>query len=102
MKRVFIVLLLVTLFFSCHKLESGIVVKKYYVVAHHEQYTILIYSGKTLVPVINTKFVPDKWYITIEGEYRGKIRREDFSITESEYININTGDFIRVNKIREN
>jgi hypothetical protein len=67
-----IILLTVALLVSCHKLDSGIVVKKYFVAVHHENYTTFINTGKTLIPVVRTSYIPDKWHITIEGEYRKK------------------------------
>jgi hypothetical protein len=82
--------------FGCHKLDSGIVIKKYFAAGHYENYTTVISTGKTVIPVAGTRYVHDKWYVTIEGDYRGKIRQEDFSIPESEFKNLNVGDFIRV------
>jgi len=46
MKRKIIVLLLAVLFFSCHKLESGVVVKKYFVAAHQQPITTVVSNGK--------------------------------------------------------
>ena len=91
-----IVLLSIALLIGCHKLESGVVRKKYFVAAHNEMYTTVISNGKTVIPIVQQRFVPDKWYITIEGEYNGKTRKEDFSITESEFEKVNIGDFIKI------
>jgi len=101
MKRTIIVLLMSVLFLSCHKLESGVVVKKHFEPSHSQLITTVISNGKTVSPYTYIIYVPDKWQITIEGEYRGKTRREDFSIPESDFRNINIGDFIYVDKIYE-
>ena len=91
-----IALLFIALLVGCHKLESGVVVKKYFVAAHYEMYTTAIFTGKTVIPIVQQRFVPDGWHITIEGEYRGKKRKEDYLVTKREFENINIGDFIRI------
>jgi len=84
----------VILLIGCNKLDSGIVVDKEFVPAHTERYYIMI--GKVLTP--QTRRVPEKWYITIEGEHNNRIKREKNSISKSDYESINIGDFITWSK----
>jgi len=96
MKKIIIILLFTALLIGCYKLESGVVIKKYFVAAHNEIYTTFISNGKTTVPIVRQRFVPDKWHVIIEGEYNGKIRKEDYLVSESEFEKINIGDFIKI------
>jgi len=100
MKHKMLVLFLLAMLAGCNKLDSGIVIRKHFEPAHTEIYTTFIYAGKTPVPMVNSRWVPDEWRITVEGEHKGKIRRELFSVTEAEYESVNIGDFIQIREKR--
>jgi len=101
MKRKIIILFFIAVLVGCYKLDSGIVIKKYFVEAHSEMYTTVISTGKMVVPVVNSRYVPDEWFITVEGEYRGKKRQEDYSISECDFEKINVGDFVDLREARK-
>jgi len=100
MKRKIIILFFIALLVGCNKLESGFVIKKYFVAAHSEVYTTVVSMGKTAVPVIRSRYIPDKWFVIIEGVYKGKNRQECFSISEGEFEKLNIGDFINVGNVK--
>lgn len=79
-----IFLLSVLFLMACHKLEKGVVVKKFVT----EPHTTFVYSGKTYVPI----YYPKIWHVKIKGEYKGKDRTETYVVTEDYYKQVKVGD----------
>jgi len=96
MKKKVLFLLLIVLLASCYRLNSGTIINKEFVPEHTQTYVSFIYTGKTSMPVVRTRRVPDSWYITIEGEIKGKTRKKNIYVSKDEYDSVNIGDFIRI------
>ena len=98
MKTKVLLILLCVLLIGCHRLDSGIVIHKEFEPEHSQTYIAYIYTGKTNIPVFQTRTIPDRWYIIIEGVIDAKKRKETIYVSKDEYESINIGDFIRIKR----
>lgn len=75
-------------------MKKGKVVDKFYCPAYSQPMITVIPMGKTVMPFVNNIFHEESWNITIEGVFRGKVRRETYSVSESRYMKIKKGSYI--------
>ena len=76
------------------KMREGKVIRKGFVPSHHESMTRYVLIGKIMVPFFDDVYCEEEWTITIEGEFRGKIRQETYSVSRSEYMKIKKGSYV--------
>lgn len=74
---------------------EGTIVEKNFKAKHPITSTSVVISGKVLVPVTNTIYVPDKWKITIEGinPKTKETESRTVKVTKEEYEKLNEGDY---------
>ncbi len=74
-----------------NEIDEGIVVNKEYYPAHTSTRTTKIDGEKVYLP----KYVPDKYYLTIEGEKNGKTVQYRFRATAIEYDRYSVGEYYK-------
>jgi len=75
------------------RMKEGKVIKKRFIPAHDELETTYMFTG--VVPFSHRVYHEKEWTITIEGKFRGKIRRETYSVSRSQYIRIKRGSYVK-------
>lgn len=81
------------------RMTKGIVCDKEYA-REHDELNFLPMTMPTPQGGISTTLLPqytscdDEWLVTIEGQFRGKMRREEYSVTEEFYNEVQIGSFV--------
>ena len=77
------------------KMREGKVIRKRFVPSYHESITRYVPVGKIIVPFFDDIYHEKEWTITIEGKFKGKIRRETYSVSRSQYIRTKRGSYVK-------
>lgn len=74
---------------------EGIIVEKDFKAKHAITSTSIVISGKALVPVTNTIYIPEKWKVTIEGlnPKTKETESRTIQVAKEEYEKLNEGDY---------
>ncbi len=79
---------------SCHHLKKGKVINKNDYAPYSYIQTTYIMSGKVMVPIMTTVYVPERFAISIRGQYNNKPRIEEVDLTLTDWQHTNVGDSI--------
>lgn len=72
-----------------NRLESGYIIGKRHEPAHTIYITQYMYIGKSLIPMIRPRHIPDRWYITVENGDK----TDEWQVSSEEYGRLNIGDW---------
>lgn len=76
--------------------ESGSVVGRRFSPAHEETFTSFITVGKIMIPQTHYRWIPNQWFLTIEGLRRdGKIGRYQWQVDQKAFDSLKDGDHYR-------
>ena len=84
------------LFSHSPSLESGKIIEKTHTPARSWTTIIIIRTGKVMTPLPIPQYMPERWFITIEGtvEFKGKTlnKRREVFVDQKTYTDLNVGD----------
>lgn len=76
---------------AMNRINEGVVIDKQYYSSYTTTNRTTV-DGKT---VITPRYVPEKYYFTIEGEKNGEVVQYSFKVTAEEYNDYHIGDYYR-------
>jgi hypothetical protein len=105
MRKYFGVLLVLfgLLLAGCSRLDAGTIIEKQFEPAHSTVGNTAVMYARTIHLVPRVVSIPDRWYVTVEGELRDlrhgvervRVLREEWVHSSALYDTVNLGDMIR-------
>lgn len=97
MRRLIILVVLLGILIGCQQIKQGTVIEKVHRPAYMWVQMIPVSDGKTITFVPITHYVPDTWYIVIEGKNdKGELEKASYTISFEDYEHIQIGEWVNM------